>query len=1165
MVLFSLFLPVAARTAPATAGHPLLNPAATPAPLGQPAPAAMWNAPGADKALTTVPSWEYSPGTDYSNAGAAVSTVGDLNGDGYSDAAIGAPNMRDPSTSRTGAVLVFFGSASGLPSSPSQTIYGPNTGYYVEFGAALAPAGDINADGYGDLLVGAPGYGGDGGAFAFLGSSGGLQVPYVWLWTFTDYTGGRAGLGESVSPAGDVDRDGYDDVLVAAPAAYSGGRGMVWLFRGGDGGPHTAPDWELMGAEEGYILGYGLAAAGDVNADGYADVVLGAHGASGIAPPSWDDYYGKAMVFHGGPGGLNLAPTTTLYGTQFGSSFGAAVSGGGDMNGDGYADIAVGAPYWDSAWATDCGWARVYAGSSSGVIDTALWEEYGSSTNDQFGLELAPAGDINGDGLGDLAVGSPNVSNGGGGHGFAAVVTGSSVSSIFMPWYRYDTGNVMFGGAIGTGGDVDGDGFSDLLVGSEGFTGTQALEGRAQMFRGSADAPAPSHGWSFASSVSGSFYGWDLATAGDVNGDGFDDVLATAPNYSLYTANDGLVVLFYGSFDGPSTYANWYAVGASSNSSFGSSAACAGDLNGDGYDDIVVGAPDYSGTGYVSVWYGSSDGLIFGPATWTAYGQQVGSHFGATVASAGDVNGDGYGDLIVGSPTDDGDDFGGGGPINEGKAYVFLGSIDGLSGMDWSTRGNQADGNFGNAVAGAGDVNGDGFDDIVIGMEAWDQKINTFFSILDVGRAYVYHGGSTGLAASPATTIQGSGNANFGHSVDGAGDVDGDGYGDVIVTAFYGDPNDQGSVAVFRGGSGGISPAAHWSFTTGEAYSNLGSAGHAGDVNGDGLSDVVVGAVFADGNGMQDSGKVWVFAGPLTGASGTTPLRQWNGSHAYENLGNVAAGVGDVNGDGFADVGAGSPGYTGSTYSEGRTVVWFGNNRYQGRDTVVRCGQQMRADVTAPIGLGGLTANGADFGLRAWTGSAAGRTPVRLEWEVAPQGSPYTGSAVSASFWTDSAPYGAGSSAIMDSGPIAVPGAGLAKWRLRVASNSPYFPHSPWLSPSRNGREQADLRRPAYTSGVGEGEVASLRTRRLEASPNPFNPRTELSFDLPRGGDVRLQVYDVAGRLVATLLDEPRAAGPVAVMWDGNDATGRSVASGTYFARVAADGVVATAKLTLVR
>ncbi len=1142
---------------------PLLGPAAD---APQPSPAARPTSVihgSADKTVAPGVAWEYVAGADYTSLGASVCTVGDLNGDGFSDAAVGAPNMRDPTTARVGAVLVFYGSAAGLPAAPSQVLYGPHySTYFVHFGEAISPAGDVNGDGYADLLVGSPGYAGDGAAYVYLGSAGGLQEPAVWTKTFEDFTGGSALFGSTVSTAGDVDGDGYDDILIGARNAWAGGRGNVQLFRGGPAGPAASAAWSIMG-NLGDNLGGSMATAGDVNADGYDDVIIGSPYATGLVPGVWTNYYGLVSVYFGGAGGLSASPGSSLYGDQAGANFGGAVSGAGDMNGDGYADVAVGSPLWNSPWVTDCGRAQAFPGAAGGLGSAAIWEEYGSTVGDSFGSRLAPGGDVNGDGLGDLLIGTPDYNSGGSGRGLVGIATGSRTNSIYMPWYWFDPGQVSFGAAVGTAGDVDGDGFSDILVGSPGYTGGVTLEGRVQLFRGAADAPAPGIGWYARSGVSGSFFGWALAPAGDVNGDGFDDVIASAPNYSLYAANDGVVVLYYGGTSAPTTYSNWYAWGAHTNSGFGTSVCGAGDLNGDGYDDIAVGSPDPSYNGTVSVWFGGPNGPQFGAANWTANGYLKSSRFGTSVAAAGDVNADGYADLVVGAPNDNGDGGGNPGPANEGKAYLYHGSSTGPGAMVWSVQGGQADGNLGNSVGGAGDVNGDGFDDLVIGQEGFDGD-RRGIPIPNQGRVQIFHGDAYGMSTTPNTTLVGSSNSNFGHFVNTAGDVDGDAFSDIIVGAVYSDPNDQGSVSVYHGSDRGVVAAAYWSFTTGQAFSALGSGiAPAGDVNGDGLSDIVVGAVFHDSNGLTDNGGVWVFAGPLTGAAATTPLRQFAGSHSWENLGNCVAGLGDLNGDGFADVGAGSPGYTGDVSQEGRIVCWYGNNRYQADDTVARCAQQRRTDNSAPIGLGGLTNSGNDFRMRALPTSAAGRKDVRLEWQVAPYGVALTGTPRT-SPWSDSAPGGPGTGAPLSSGSVTAPGTGPVHWRLRVASRSPYFPHSPWLSPSRNGRQEKDLRRQSYLAAVGDGATPPARSA-LTVSPNPFNPRTEIAFALGRADRLKIDIFDLAGRLVTRLLDEPRPAGRVVVTWDGTDAQGHAVASGLYVARASGGGASATAKLALVR
>jgi len=1137
---------VASASTPAIAD--LLPPPVVPAAT---APSAWPPAAAGDKAVSG-PDWNYVSGQDYVQFGRSVVTVGDIDGDGFSDVAVGAPRMRNPSSSRVGAVLIFRGSAQGLPGDPDQIIYGlHDPANYADFGYAVSPAGDVNGDGYADLLVGSPGYGSDGTIFLYLGSPSGLGASAAWSATINDFTGGSCRFGENVSTAGDVNGDGYDDIIAGTGQAWVGARGRVLAWYGGPSGPGASPAWDLTGNDLGDNLGAAVAAAGDVNADGYADVIVGLPGLRN--PGNGNLSCGGVWVFHGHGDGLHNAPDKVIYGDVLDSRFGAAVSGAGDLNGDNYADVAVGAPGYTD-WAAGIGRATAYGGSVNGIESPAIWTEYGSVGGDAFGTVLAPAGDVNGDGLGDLLVGSPNYNNpGGAGEGIVALVNGSRSGAILINWWHIDTQSVLYGSAVGTAGDINGDGFSDILVGAWAYTGTLVQEGRAELYLGKADAPGTTSLW-YRSGQSGSFLGWAMAPAGDVNGDGFGDMLVTAPNYTWNAPNDGLVLLYLGGASGLQGL-SWYAAGPYSGSSFGY-AVCGADLNGDGYDDVVVGAPDYSHEGFVKVWYGGPSGLQFGaPADITYTGPAVGSHYGASVA-AGDIDGDGIADLVVGAPTASN------GIAGEGRAFGY-GSRGELP-WTWSIAGGQLDGHLGNSVAFAGDVNGDGFGDLVVGMEDWDRPLGGQFSLLDVGRALVFHGAPGGPGPGANTVLQGNGNDNFGHVVAGAGDVNGDGFADLLISSVYSDPSNQGSAAVFPGSPTGVSTSAFWSVTSGQAYSAFGSSvASAGDVNGDGLSDLVIGSVFGDTGGLVDNGRVWVYAGQPDGQAPVL-LREWDGSHSYENVGNSVAGLGDLNGDGFADVGSGSPGFTGSVNSEGRFQVWYGNGQVHGPASAWTV-RARRVDGATPVSLGGIIGASRDFRLAAYGLSAAGRVPTRLEWETVAAGQDfavqYPGAPDRGAWVTSGAWYGPD----LQTPAIAAPTGGTACWRARVAARSPYFPHSPWFSPVRNGWSQIDLRWADWTIGVDDPGVPGVAGLGLAAAPNPFNPRTHLRFALHRDGAVRVEVFDLAGRLVRVLLDEVRPAGAVDLVWDGQDDAGRAAASGLYFARVTAGGETASLKMTLVR
>ena len=166
-----------------------------------------------------------------------------------------------------------------------------------------------------------------------------------------------------------------------------------------------------------------------------------------------------------------------------------------------------------------------------------------------------------------------------------------------------------------------------------------------------------------------------MATAGDVNGDGYADVIVGAPNYDNGQTDEGRAFVYYGSASGLSTTANWTAESNQASAYFGYSVATAGDVNGDGYADVIVGAPNYDNgqtdEGRAFVYHGSASGLS-ATANWTAESNQASAYFGYSVATAGDVNGDGYADVIVGAPNYDN------GQTDEGRAFVYHGSASGL-------------------------------------------------------------------------------------------------------------------------------------------------------------------------------------------------------------------------------------------------------------------------------------------------------------------------------------------------------------------------------------------------------------------------------------------------------------------------------------------------------
>jgi hypothetical protein len=404
-------------------------------------------------------------------------------------------------------------------------------------------------------------------------------------------------------------------------------------------------------------------------------------------------------------------------------------------------------------------------------------------------------------------------------------------------------------GSSAAAGDVNGDGFADLVAGAPYYTNGESEEGAVYVYYGSA-AGLSSTPVVVESGQAGARMGWSVGAA-DVNGDGFDDVVAGAPYYTNGESEEGAVHVYYGSAAGLSSTPAVVVESNQAAAHFGYSVGSAGDVNGDGSDDVVIGAPyagDQAEEGRAFVYYGAASGLNTSSA-WTVESNQAGAHLGYSVGAAGDVNGDGFADVAIGAPDYEASPQN----TNEGVVRVYYGSSSGISATSPGVaRGGQAGARLGWSVGAAGDVNGDGYDDVVAGA------INAGSG----GRAYVYRGSAAGLNTTPAWTLESDqAGANFGWSAIGVGDVNGDGYADVAVGApDYDHPqNNEGCLFVYRGSAAGLGATPAWTAESDQDLAYFGSALAAGDVNGDGYADVVAGApYYAAGQGQ---GRVFVYHG----------------------------------------------------------------------------------------------------------------------------------------------------------------------------------------------------------------------------------------------------------------------------------------------------------------
>ncbi|MGB1087165.1 MAG: hypothetical protein ACPG06_02240, partial [Alphaproteobacteria bacterium] len=874
--------------------------------------------------------------TGRTETGEGLAGVGDINGDGFDDFAIGAP-LKDGGGFRNGEVNILFGEEDGLGNSSSdfgsQGVVFTGLAQQDYAGTSIAGIGDVNGDGVDDFIIGAPNAdvnGAEAGdAYVLFGNGDGFNGVGLdslnGLYGFV-VGGHHAGdmAGASLGGGGDFNGDGLDDFIIGAPYGDAGGTGDVtgeaYIVFGTDqnfdlsGTGRSELGLGTLGETSGLVLrgqaidgelGAAVADAGDVNGDGYDDFIIGAPGASkayvlyGSADPLGDLENGRRVL---DLDTLTVEQGLVLHGQDGATQFGGAVDGAGDVNGDGFADVIIGARF-GSVSGANSGDAYVIYGSAAGAGDKSVIA-VGSQAAEKF---IGGIGD-------DLL-------QGGGGADVLRAGAGDDVIVVpDLDFFRIDGGTGFDVLRLDDIGEALFD-FGDLRIALEDI---EAFDLR----------------------------GDEANTLSILRGRDVSSLSASTNELVIFGDGNDIVELGGDFVDGP-TGVERDGLLFNSFSSLNTKLLIQQDVTiVNAVIDLAVLSP--------------TKGFVI-------QGDVAGDLAGWDVSGGGDVNGDGIADVIIGASG--GDDGG----ESAGEAYVVFGKRGGF-GVDVNGRqvidltdlgvnegfiiqGDEDGGDAGLSVSFAGDVNGDGFDDVLVGVPLVENTAGN-----RVGKAAVIFGSDQGFGAPDVAQRQvidlaqlseaqgffivqdSADEEELGHSVEAAGDVNNDGLADIIV----------GHGEYFTAGR---STDAHVIFGTTQGFGDLvagtdrrevdlanldandgftirGSqrtdgggttVSSAGDINGDGIDDLIVGAPNAEYD-SENAGQAYVVFGTNTGSNVNIDLDTLLpsqgfvilGASDHDRLGGAVSAAGDVNGDGYEDLIVGAPVGDLGAANAGEAYVVFG-------------------------------------------------------------------------------------------------------------------------------------------------------------------------------------------------------------------------------------------------
>ncbi len=899
--------------------------------------------------------------------GGVIRDAGDVNGDGFDDFTVGSS--------------VVFGKTGGFSAELDRSNLDGKNGFNVE-GEGLSSAGDVNGDGFGDLMTantsaspnGIP-YAGS--SYIIFGKASGFDA-MLQLSSLDGSNGFRMDgefaygqAGKAHSAAGDINGDGFDDVITGAVDASTGysSNANAYVVFGKASGFNAVVQLGNMDVNTGIrldnaasgFLGLSVSDAGDINGDGADDLIVGAPG------ERFPSNGGISYVIFGSRKVSDIIGTPgndQLLGTAAAEHFKAG-AGDDTMIGNGGADIFEGGEGNDAIWVPDLGFDWIFGNAGNDalhLIGSGLelnLTNYASKLNGIEAIDLSGIGDntltLTVNDVFNLSDSDTLIVDGD---------TGDRVIGLSNSWVEEGSDShylryTQLGAVVMVDRAVSSD-FSGInLSGLDGTDGFR-LDGMAQ----------------------GDRSGFSVSNAGDVNGDGFDDVIVGALNADPNGFFSGASYVVFGKTSGFDATLNVSTLdgsngfrlnGVTERDYAGHSVSNAGDVNDDGFDDVIVGGfgadpnGDLSGSSYVV--FGRASGFdaaldlseLDGQSGFRLDGEGAQDLSGSSVSNAGDVNGDGFDDVLVSARrlilNDDDPNV-----IDAmfGSTYVVFGQASGfdaamnLSGLNGSN-GFRLDvkeynGSVSPQVSTAGDVNGDGFDDVIIGISAnGDSKYSYSYVVFGKASGFDATMDLSSLNGGNGFRVEGEGfpkTSNLGSSVSSAGDINGDGFDDVIIGADYG-RNDT-SFVLFGKASGfdatlnvssldGTNGFRLASSEYGYGYPG-GSVSNAGDVNGDGFDDLIVGEPKADSKSGMDTGFSYVVFGKASGFNAVMNVSELDGrngvrldgAQTYDLSGGSVSGAGDVNGDGFDDLIVGAFAADSNGEDSGSSYVIFGRSDFGG-------------------------------------------------------------------------------------------------------------------------------------------------------------------------------------------------------------------------------------------